>query len=197
MKSRSPRLKPARRRAPTALAIAAHPDDIEFVMAGTLLMLRRQGWEIHYFNLASGDCGSVRYDGPTTRRVRRQEAKEAARILGAKFHPSITDDLEILYDLRLLRHVAAVIREVQPRIVLTHSPLDYMEDHTNASRLAVTAAFTRGMPNFKTMPPRTPADYDVALYHAMPHGMCDQLRRRIVPGAFVNSPELSPPCPLR
>ena len=79
-----------------------------------------------------------------------REARAAAKILGAHFHPSITNDLEILYNLELLRAVAAVIREVKPSIVLTHSPQDYMEDHMNTSRLAVTAAFTRGMPNFKT-----------------------------------------------
>ena len=44
---------------PSALAIAAHPDDIEFVMAGTLLQLREAGWEIHYFNLSSGNMGST------------------------------------------------------------------------------------------------------------------------------------------
>ena len=44
---------------PTALAIAAHPDDIEFVMAGTLLLLREAGWEIHYFNVTTGEMGST------------------------------------------------------------------------------------------------------------------------------------------
>ena len=87
----------------------------------------------------------------------------------------------------MLRALAAIIREVKPGIVLTHSPQDYMEDHTNASRLAVTAAFTRGMPNFKTAPSRPTADYEVTVYHAMSHGLCDQLRRRIIPGAFVNT----------
>jgi LmbE family N-acetylglucosaminyl deacetylase len=62
-----------------------------------------------------------------------------------------------------------------------------MEDHTNTSRLAVTAAFTRGMPNFKSAPPRPTADYEVTLYHALPHGLCDQLRRRLVPGSYVNT----------
>ena len=43
----------------TAIAIAAHPDDIEFYMAGTLLLLKRAGYEIHYMNVANGNCGSV------------------------------------------------------------------------------------------------------------------------------------------
>jgi LmbE family N-acetylglucosaminyl deacetylase len=95
--------------------------------------------------------------------------------------------LEIVYEVRLLRRLAAVVREVKPAIVLTHSPQDYMEDHTNTCRLAVTAAFARGMPNFKTVPTRKHFEGDVAVYHAMPHGLRDGLRRRIVPEIFVNT----------
>jgi N-acetylglucosamine malate deacetylase 1 len=170
-----------------AIAIGAHPDDIEFYMAGTLLLLKQAGYAIHYMTLASGNCGSAEYNGAMTRSIRGTEARAAAKILGAQFHPSITDDLEIIYSLELLRPLSAIIREVKPSIVLTHSPQDYMEDHTNTSRLAVTAAFTRGMPNFKTAPPRPVADCEVTVYHGMSHGLCDQLRRRIVPGAFVNT----------
>ena len=36
------------------LAIAAHPDDIEFMMAGTLLLLKQAGCETHYLNIANG-----------------------------------------------------------------------------------------------------------------------------------------------
>ena len=170
-----------------AIAIGAHPDDIEFYMAGTLLMLKEKGYEIHYLNVASGNCGSAEYNAAMTRSIRNTEARAAAKILGAQFHPSITDDLEIIYNLELLRALSAVIREVKPGIVLTHSPQDYMEDHTNTSRLAVTAAFTRGMPNFKTAPPRPTADGEVTVYHAMSHGLCDGLRRRLIPGAYVNT----------
>jgi LmbE family N-acetylglucosaminyl deacetylase len=62
-----------------------------------------------------------------------------------------------------------------------------MEDHTNACRLAVTAAFVRGMRNFRTQPMRPPVSGDVTLYHAMPHGLRDPLRRRVIPGAFVDT----------
>ena len=170
-----------------AIAIGAHPDDIEFYMAGTLLQLKKAGYEIHYLTIANGNCGSAEYSSATTRSIRNTEARCAAKILGAQFHASLTNDLEILYNLELLRGLAAVIREVKPGIVLTHSPQDYMEDHTNTSRLAVTTAFARGMPNFKTQPPRSAAEYDVTVYHAMPHGLCDGLRQRLVPVAFVNT----------
>jgi LmbE family N-acetylglucosaminyl deacetylase len=171
----------------TAIAIGAHPDDIEFYMAGTLLMLKKAGYEIHYLNLASGNCGSSEYNSATTRSIRNTEARAAAKILGAQFHDSITDDLEIIYCLDLLRKLSAIIREVKPSVVLAHPPQDYMEDHTNACRLAVSAAFTRGMPNFKTTPSRPIADYETTVYHSMPHGLRDGLRRRLIAGAYVNT----------
>jgi LmbE family N-acetylglucosaminyl deacetylase len=170
-----------------AIAIGAHPDDIEFYMAGTLLMLKKAGYETHYLTVANGNCGSAEYSSAMLKSIRASEARAAAKILGAQFHPSLTNDLEILYNLELLRGLTAVIREVKPQIVLTHSPHDYMEDHMTSSRLAVTAAFARGMPNFKSLPARPAAEYEVTVYHAMPHGSCDQLRRRVIPGAFVNT----------
>ncbi len=171
----------------SALAIAAHPDDIEFVMAGTLLLLKERGLEIHYVNLSSGDLGSAEFSAVKTAALRRKEAQRAAKILGAKWHPPFCKDLEIFYDLKPLKKLAALVREVKPRIVLTHSPQDYMEDHGNACRLAVTAAFAHGVPNFKTVPARPFFKDDVTVYHAMPHGLRDALRRRIIPGAFVNT----------
>ncbi|MEW6160543.1 MAG: PIG-L family deacetylase [Verrucomicrobiota bacterium] len=171
----------------TAIAIAAHPDDIEFYMAGTLLLLKQAGWEIHYVNLSSGHCGSATLSAAATRRVRRREAQQAAQILGAQYHPSVADDLEIFYDRHLLGKVAAIIREVKPAVILTHSPVDYMEDHTNTCRLAVTAAFARGMPNFRTNPKRSHYDGDVTVYHAMPHGLRGPLREEIRPDLIINT----------
>jgi len=170
-----------------ALAIGAHADDIEFMMAGTLLLLRRAGWETHYLNVANGCCGSRRYRAAELIARRSAEARAAARVLGAQWHPSFVHDLEILYELKTLRRLAARLREIKPSILLTHSPQDYMEDHMVTCRLAVTAAFSIGMPNFQTTPARPAIDGAVTLYHALPHGLRDGLRRRIVPSAFVNT----------
>jgi len=169
------------------LAIAAHPDDIEFLMAGTLLLLGEAGWEPHALNVASGNCGSASMGPDRTRRVRRAEARRAAALLGAVWHPGVTDDLEVFYEDTLLRRIVAVVREVAPRIVLTQSPADYMEDHVTTSRLAVTAAFARGMRNYRSAPRRCAVSGDVTVYHALPHGLRDGMRRRVVPGAFVDT----------
>ena len=82
------------------------------------------------------------------------------------------------------------MRAIGPRVMLVPSPQDYMEDHTEACRLAVSAAFVRGMPNFRTAPARRPVAHDLTIYHAMPHGLRDPLRRRIVPGAFVDTTDV-------
>lgn len=171
----------------TAIAIAAHPDDIEFMMAGTLVLLKKAGYEIHYLNLARGNVGNIKYDGERTSQIRLEEAKKAAQILGAHFHAPFCNDLEIFYELKTLRRLSGIIREVKPGIVLTHSPADYMEDHTNTCRLAVTAAFARGMPNFISIPSRPVSNYDCTLYHALPHTLSDSLRRPIIASAFVDT----------
>lgn len=169
-----------------ALAIAAHPDDIEFWMAGTLLQLKEAGWEIHCFNLSSGSLGSAVMTAAKTRAVRRAEAKNAARIMGAVWHPPLADDLEIIYGVPLLRKVAAVVRKVNPSVVLTHPPQDYMEDHMETCRLAVTAAFCKTFPNYVTTPPTKPGSGEVTVYHCMPHMLCTPLGDRVHPEAWVD-----------
>jgi LmbE family N-acetylglucosaminyl deacetylase len=173
-----------------AIAIAAHPDDIEFFMAGTLLRLKAAGWEIHYMNLANGCCGTSQYDAETIARMRREEAIHASERLEAVYHESICHDLEIFYDRPTLAKVAAVIREVAPTIVLTHAPSDYMEDHMNACRLALTAAFARGMPNFPTDPPRPAVTGKVTVYHAQPYSNRDPFRRLVEPDLYVDVTDL-------
>ena len=173
-----------------AIAVAAHPDDVEFLMGGTLLLLKRAGWETHYLNVSSGNCGSQKMSSEETARVRGEEAKKAAELLGATWHEGFSNDLEILYDLDHLRKLAAIVRGVAPDVVLTHAPQDYMEDHMNTSRLAVTAAFTHSMPNFETDPSVPPPNKEVTVYHAMPHGLCDGLRRKIVPDNYVDVSDL-------
>lgn len=171
----------------TAIAIGAHPDDIEFYMAGTLLLLQRAGFDIHYLNVANGCCGSQEHGARELARIRLNEAKRAAKVLGAHFHAPLANDMEIVYDLKLVRRVAAIIREVKPTVVLTHPPVDYMEDHTNTCRIVVTAAFAHAMPNFKSIPPRPTADYDLTIYHCAPHTMLSPLRQPVPQEFFINT----------
>ena len=155
-------------------------------MGGTMLRLAEAGFELHYMNVANGSCGSAVMDAEETVAVRMVEAQNAARLLGAAFHPPSVDDLMVYYRPELVAKLCAVVRKVQPDILLLPSPQDYMEDHTNVSRLMVTAAFCRGMRNFATDPVSEPAQFDMAVYHALPYGLHDSLRNLIVPDSYVD-----------
>jgi N-acetylglucosamine malate deacetylase 1 len=155
---------------PSVLAIAAHHDDIEFVMAGTMLLLKERGWELHYMDLADGSRGSTQLDPKTCAATRLAEAQEGAKILGATFYPPIFPDMEIQYSTDALQKVASVVRQTRASVILTHAPVDYMTDHEEACKLAVSAAFCHGMPNFETTPQALPYFEPVTVYHAQPHG---------------------------
>jgi len=172
--------------AKTAFAIACHPDDIEFMMVGTLIKLKEAGYEIHYMNIANGSLGTNQYDYETIVKMRRLEAINACKVIGANFHESLCDDLEVFYCQDTLEKLVPIVREVAPEIILTHGPYDYMEDHINSGRLAVSAAFCRGMTNFKCNPPHPTIDNKVRVYHSMPHSLTDQLKNPIIPEILVD-----------
>ena len=171
---------------PVAFAVAAHPDDIELMMGGTMLALEAAGYELHYMNMANGSMGTDKQWRDEIVARRTQEAREAAGMLGAVFHEPLVDDLDVFYDRLLPRRMCAVVREIRPRIMLLQSPKDYMEDHTNSCRIAVTGAFCRGMLNFPADPPRPPIGDEVTLYHALPWGLRGPLRERIRAGQYVD-----------
>jgi LmbE family N-acetylglucosaminyl deacetylase len=168
------------------LAIVAHPDDIEFLMCGTIILLSRAGFECHFLNIANGSCGTTVHSKEDIIRIRRNEAMASAAMIDAVYHESLVDDLEIFYDKSLLARVASIFREVAPDILLVQPYSDYMEDHQNSARLAVTAAFARSMPNFMTVPPRAPVFQDVCVYHGQPHSNLDPTMDRVLPKMYVD-----------
>jgi LmbE family N-acetylglucosaminyl deacetylase len=171
---------------PTVFALACHPDDIEFGMSGTLLLLRQRGWDLHYMNIANGSLGTEEYSREEIIRIRTEEARKAATSIGAIFHAPLVDDYNVFFERETLTKVSSVLRQVAPDILLLQSPSDYMEDHQNASRLGIAAAFCRGMPNMPVDPPFPSTSKDVVLYHAQPHGNRDMLRRLVHAGMYVD-----------
>ncbi len=169
-----------------ALAMSAHPDDIEFMMSGTLLLLKQAGVEIHMCNLANGCYGSQVYSKEEAARIRAGEAQASAQVAGAVWHPSLFDDTAIFYDAPSLAKVTAVVRRVRPDIVLTLSRYDYMEDHEYASRLTSSAVFNRCLPCYVTDPPVPSFNKPVAVYHSVPHALMDMQRDPVVPEFVVD-----------
>lgn len=135
--------------APTVLSVLAHPDDAEFLCAGTLIRLvREKGWNAHIATMTPGDCGSQDQGPEAISRIRREEAAKAAELIQAECHCLEERDLQIFYHLPALEKVTRLLREVQPDLVLTHSPDDYMLDHEMTSMLVRAAAFDAPIPNF-------------------------------------------------
>ena len=170
----------------TVFAIAAHPDDIEFMMSGTLFLLKEAGYEIHCLNITNGSYGTVSLGIDEIIAIRRKESDNAAAYLGARHYESFVNDLEIFYEKKLILKLCSVIREVSPDIILTQYPWEYMEDHSNTSKLAVTAAFCRGLKNFPVEPYKKPINNKVTIYHSLPYGLSDPLRKPVEPDFFVN-----------
>lgn len=129
------------------LSLLAHPDDAEFLCAGTLALLHRKGWEIHIATMTPGDCGSVEYGREEISRIRRAEGGESATLLRGQYHCLECEDLFITYDKPTLLRAIEVLRRVQPTLVFALSPQDYSLDHEMASKVAQAATFAAGIPN--------------------------------------------------
>jgi LmbE family N-acetylglucosaminyl deacetylase len=171
-----------------ALSILAHPDDAEFLCAGTLIRLTREhGWQIHIASMTPGDCGSAELPPEEIGRLRREEGQRAAALIGAVYHCLEERDLSIFYDARTLEKVTRLFRQVRPRVVFTHSPADYMLDHEMTSTLARAAAFAAPIPNFQHQAghPR-PLEHIPHLYYCDPIEGKDPLGREVTPGFCVD-----------
>jgi LmbE family N-acetylglucosaminyl deacetylase len=171
-----------------ALSLLAHPDDAEFLCAGSLLRLAREhGWELHIASMTPGDCGSADRPAEEISRVRRSEGAAAAALAGATYHCIEERDLRIFYAERPLERVTRLLRRVRPRILFTHSPADYMLDHEVTSTLARAAAFGAPAPNFFAdtgHPP--PLDHIPHLYYCDPIEGKDLFGRDVLPGFSID-----------
>jgi LmbE family N-acetylglucosaminyl deacetylase len=169
--------------APVLLSVLAHPDDAEFLCAGALIrLIREHGWQAHIATMTAGDCGSSAMSPEDISRVRRAEGARAAAHIGATYHCLEEMDLLVVYSERPLEKVVRLVRQVRPRILLTHSPADYMLDHEMTSSLARAAAFAAPVPNFlrdRGHPP--PLEHIPHLYYCDAIEGKDPLGRRVEP----------------
>ena len=123
------------------LAIAAHPDDIELICGGTLIRARTLGRTTGILDLSAGELGSR-----GTPAIRATEAARAAEILGVAVRRNLgLPDGGILNTPENRARVALVIRELRPRIVITHSLHGRHPDHPMVAQLVRDACFVAGL----------------------------------------------------
>lgn len=151
------------------LALMPHPDDCEILCGGTMLRLADLGFEIHVATMTAGDMGSPTLGRAEIAAIRRREAQAGASALGARSYTCLEfDDVEIVFDNPTRRRVAAVVRRVDPGLVFTTPPFDYMFDHIITSQLVRDASFNASLPNYETPGGEKPGSGVPYLYYADP-----------------------------
>lgn len=167
------------------LSFLCHPDDAEFMCAGTLVLLKQKGYEIHIATQTAGDCGSATLGCEEISKIRRKESANAAAVLDGQYYCNELEDVFVMYDKLSLLKTIEIIRKVKPTIVFTASPQDYFIDHENTSHLVRTACFACGMPNVDT-PGIEPHKFVPYLYYADAMEGKDIFGNEIKPSIYVD-----------
>lgn len=130
------------------MCIGAHPDDMEFVCAGTILQLVRRGHDGILVVLTNGENGFKVGRRPRQERIaiRRQEQEEAARQLGLREVVFLDErDGFLEYTEALRSRLVALIKQHRPHIVFAFDPANQAFDSINLfhrdHRIAGLAAF--------------------------------------------------------
>ena len=134
-----------------AMFIFAHPDDIEFGVAGTAAKWAGRGSEVTYVVITDGNVGS--HDPTMTReqigQIRRQEQEAAAKMAGAAHCIFLGyDDGSLEPTLALRKQLVRLVRRYRPNAVVCGDPNMYFRgerlnhpDHRAAARAALDAVF--------------------------------------------------------
>ncbi len=105
-------------------------------------------------------------------------------VIGGRYHCLDFEDIYIFYQRESIDKASTLVRKLQPSIVFTHSPDDYMLDHEISSKIVQTACFTTGMKNMAI--PEKPYGPVPHLYYTDAVESKDKFGNRIKPGLFVD-----------
>ena len=152
----------------SALAVGAHPDDVEFGCGGLLAKWAAGGCIVHHLVCTDGSKGTREPNADVVALAarREEEQREAARRLsGAQAGETRflrRADGELVVDAETRGEVARVIRELRPAVVLGHDPWKRYRlhpDHRNAGLLVCDAVVAARDPHFHRdheLPPHRP-----------------------------------------
>lgn len=141
----------------SALAIGAHPDDVEFGAGGTLAKWAAAGCVVHHLVCTDGAKGTWDVDVDTAALAARRQTEQraaAAVLSGAQAGEVVFlghVDGELDSGLEARSEVARVIRELRPEVVLGHDPWKQYRlhpDHRHAGLLACEGVVAARDPHF-------------------------------------------------
>jgi len=172
----------------TILAVGAHPDDVEFLYAGTLALLHQRGFSINIATVCTGDMGSSELRPYEIAHIRFREATEAAKVLEASYRSLGESDLHLTFDNATRAKAVELVRQIDPHIVITNSPQDYMPDHEITANLMWDACFNASVPNYVTNQtnPAKPTIKIPYLYYGDAVGGLDRFGRRVDVDFYVD-----------
>src|ERR1051325_10417290 len=127
-----------------AMAVGAHPDDVEFSCGGTLIKLAALGYKVGVLDMARGELGTR-----GTAEMRAREAKEAARAMGLALRDNLElPDGHIWLDEASRIKMARKIRLYRPRVIFTHFWDDPHPDHVHTCQIVREAAHVAGLAKY-------------------------------------------------
>lgn len=129
------------------LVFGAHPDDAEFRCGGLAAMYRDLGGAVKFVSMTNGDAGHHEMPGPELAARRKQEAADAAAVIGAESEVWEHHDGHLQPTLELRWQTIRAIREFQPDLVLTHRPDDYHPDHRAVGNVVRDASYLVTVPS--------------------------------------------------
>jgi LmbE family N-acetylglucosaminyl deacetylase len=132
------------------LAVVAHPDDAEYLCAGTLARAKGDGAAMGICVLCRGDKGQPDPPIDDLGSVRREEMAAAAKLLGAELLWAGFGDGELADGVEARKQLVELYRQFEPTLVLAHSADDYHADHRAASSLAEAASWFATSAGHKT-----------------------------------------------
>jgi LmbE family N-acetylglucosaminyl deacetylase len=173
------------------LAVEAHPDDVEFLCAGTLARLAALGHAISILSVTGGEYGSATLNQEQVRELRAEESREAAAVIGAQFHLANGRDKHFIFNEAVRNRMVEIFRIARPDIVFALSPKDYVLDHDFASLLARDAATAASVVTLQTgetnpAPPLRGIPY---LYYCEPMWQMDVFGDPVPSGTYVDISE--------
>jgi N-acetylglucosamine malate deacetylase 1 len=136
------------------LIFGAHPDDAEFFAGGLATRYRRLGRPVKFISVTDGGAGHQAMLPELLIARRREEAKQAAQVIGAENEVWRFPDGQLEPDLELRHEIIREIRTFRPDLVLTHRPCDYHPDHRAVAQAVQDASYLVTVP---LICPETPA----------------------------------------
>ena len=137
------------------LVFAAHPDDAELAMGGTIANLSKNNVKVGIIDLTKGELGTR-----GTAETRQREAFNAAITLKIAVRENLEiPDGDIRVNRENLMKVIIAIRKYKPRVIFAPYFNDRHPDHVDSSNLIKRAMFSCGLAKIKTFDKEVPQNH--------------------------------------